>query len=859
MGYTNYNMQYVAPYSLETVDKVLSGLQQRHEDTIEKSNALKATIANLDLNEAESEYRDSLVQNIEDTIEANSIDGFEGYAYNDILKLSGNLASDKGLLGRLNAQKEYRAFTEAVDKSNEFGQDVKNWSKDINRYYYDEKNNGKWKPTIAPTKQIDLNSIFAIAKQYIIPQEGSYSQVRYYNRDGSITNTFDPQGTIDIFDTISGKWEKVSEQQVRDGLAAAINGSPEIRASIEQDYEVTKWKDSKIKNNDNYVLNEELYNNDGTLKTFDEYIEDRFSPFIRQQTYYHNFSQTTPNQYLFRGSKNNNSGLRGSTGNDLLSFANIVNTTLATQGNLRAYKNTDYSDAQHSVFELNGYIRQGLVNNHIFKNKAINYNKIDINNIQGSIDYLKEQSKTNPAITEQFINSFQNELENIYNNNYSAINLNNEVAQKHPEKLSKFRLRNNIANGDPINMNDNDISEEDRRAYGGFINDVFRENNVVNAFKTVNEYQNALAELEEQGFANNVTKGKFKDGTYYIGLNRENSNLLLPFINAINNNTKSNFGWNNDGEFKAKSYKIKNEYEETKINGLINNFIRYYNKLDEQSSIPEEELYQTTTNVPGATPIAAQMFDYSVNPNVDSQDRNNAAKLADNINTQIKELFKVSDFTALGLEKYDENEVYSKLTSKEQKELQAAIIGSSSNYDINITGNISNDEQEWQIQFNIVPKKDPDKNKPFTVVTTSKNLGKYIPAIAEFNNNEDIGITRKLNKSIRSRIPIDIGYEKGVDITNHYQLKSVGNNYFDVLSNGDSIGTIKIEEAKQFVKIYNDIRQIAPYIKQGLMTREDANKIINNLTNTIQALQNVCGVPVFSKDINDSVIDMIGL
>lgn len=865
MPYTNYNMQYVAPYSLDVVDKVLNGLQQKHENTIEKASALKATIANLDLNEAESEYREGLIQNIENTINANTVNGFKGYAYDDILKITGDLASDKGLLGRLNAQKEYKSFTEAVDKSTEFGQDIKDWSKDVNKYYYDENNNGKWTPIVNPTKQIDMNTIFAIAKQYIIPQEGKYSQIRYYNADGSISNTFDPNGTINVFDTISGQWERVSEQQVKDGLEAAMKGSPEIRASLQQDYEVAKWKDAKTKNDEDYSLNQALYNNDGTMKTLQEFTEDRFNPFIRTQTYYHNFTQTTPNVSLFSNTNKNNSSNSKSGNDGIIPYVDLSKTTITNPGNGVAYKNTDYSDAQHSVFEINGIIRQQLTNNPVFKNKSINYNKIDINDIQGSINYLREQMKTNPAITEDFINNFQEELENIYNNNYASIALNNEIAQKHPEKLSAFRLRNNITNGDPVSMNDADISEKDKKEYGAKIDKVFFHGNIVNAFKNENEYRNVLAELEEQGFNNNIIKGKFKDGTYYIGLDKENSNLLIPFINAVNNNvTKNNFGRIFDEKFTKKSYGgVKGDMNpdgKTSIEAQINRFIKYYDKLNEESIIPEEELYQSTTIVPGATPVAAQMLNLAANPTIENQDRTAALKVVDTINEQVTDLFKVADYTKLGLEKYnDENGVYSKLTTKEQKELQSAIMGSSPNYKVSITSLILDDEQQWQIQFNVAPTKDADKNKPFTVITTSKNLEKYIPAIAEYNNNSDVAVSRTINKSISSGIPIDIGYEKGKNITNHYQLKSAGNETFDVLSNGEMIGTINKDAASGFVKIYNEIKQYAPYIKQGLMTNDDATKLVNNWKTQLSLLQFNCGIPIFSKELEDSIIDMIGL
>ena len=863
MPYQNYNIQYVAPQSLEYLDKTLSGLQQKHENTIERASALKATIAALDLNEAEADYREGLIQGIDNALNSKDVEGFKGYAFDDVIKMSGDLASDKGLLGRLNAQKQYREFTEAVDKSTEFGQDVKDWSKANNQYYYDEANGGKWNPTVTPTKQIDLNTVAQMAMKYIIPQQGKYSSVRYYNEDGSISNTFNPNGTIGVFDTISGQWERVTEQQVRDAVSAVMKESPEVRASLEQDFEVAKWKDNNAKGKKGYIANPMLYNNDGTSKTITEYTEDIFAPFIRSQTYYRNYQQVTPNTSLF--SSKGAIGSKSGNGSKEVPLSELLGSNIAMPGNKFIYDNTDYIDAQAIVTNLNGGYRQMLSKMSSFEGIDYDPAKINIRNIDATRQYLNELAKNNSQIKQEEINDFINEMQDDYRKNYSSITAMQELEQLDPKKASKAKLYAGLSNGQNFKYDNDGIDEKEITKVGEKINRMFYKGHIINAFRNDIEYKKTVQELTNQGFGDKITTGQLNDGTYYIKLNKENSNLIIPFISVVKNNTtKEQFGWDNNGKYNKYQYMgsgfIENgEYTaskpETLLNNSINNFVNYYNKLNEDSQIAKQEFIEESTVIPGANPLASQAYYYSNSMDATNTERNGYIKLAENIADQLTMTLRATDFSELDLYEYNKDTGYmEKIDTKRMKEVENAVKNNYEKYKPSYNTMVTNDSGKVRLQITC-----QDKNgNPITVVAASNKLRELNPALAQLEDDPEVQANNKLNRAKRSNIGVDIGFEKGNNIDEHYQLKSNNGVTFDLLCNGEVIhSNITNKTGKGMIMTFDYINNLSNMLHSKGYTEEIATNAIATVT---ELLKNTYGeLSVFSKPYEQVAKDMLGI
>lgn len=853
MPYQNYNMKYVAPQSLEAVDKTLSGLQQKHENTIERASALKTTIASLDLNEAESEYRDSIIQGIDDVLNSRDIDGFKGYAFNDVLKLSGDLASDKGLLGRLNAQKEYKAFTEAVDKSTEFGQDVKDWSKANNQYYYDEASGGKWNPTVTPTKQIDLNTVAQMALKYIVPQSGTYNQVRYYDVNGNVTTTFDPKGTIDVFDTTSGTWERVTERQVRDGLAAVMQQSPEVRASLEQDYEVAKWKDNKAKESENYVANSMLYNGDGTTKSLSEYTEDIFAPFIRSQVRYTSNIKTTPNTGLLKsiGEYNKNKG----NGNNNIGDFNKFFETKGIPGVKHEYINKELQETQSRIDNNNAEFRTYISKMPEFANIKLDYGKIDYTKPDETEKYLREVQKNNPKLTNETVDFVMGNIRDEYTNSYADIKDLNDLRQKDPKAASKAILYAKMSNGADLSIDNEDIDEKDLKKYGKFIDNIFFNGNFIGCFENENEFNRAIQELNNRGYGNLIKKGQLSDGKYYIGLNKENRQLIIPVLEAIKNNTtKEIYGVDYNSKYSRDAFK-----QSTKIIGsYINHFYDFYNKLNEDSKIAEQTLVEETSVVDGATPQAAMARSMAGNFNLESSEINKYLKIADTDKEITMRNLSSADTSELGMLIYKDNG-WEEPNAKDLKTKGHEIKYNQSAYDISVSLVTTGDSGRIFTQLNFRKKDKTDAKEDFSVLLTSEQMRRYNPALAAAEDDPDFQMTSMLNRRKRVGKSTLIGFEKNNnDVTKYYTLKSAGGDTFNLMS-GDDVLTTNIDNkaAKELLTIFNIIRTTHSQIEKGSVSDEKINEFVDTAADSLQKLCDAYKINMFDKSYKDAVKDML--
>lgn len=853
MPYQNYNMKYVAPQSLEAVDKTLSGLQQKHENTIERASALKATIASLDLNEAESEYRDSIIQGIDDVLNSRDIDGFKGYAFNDVLKLSGDLASDKGLLGRLNAQKEYKAFTEAVDKSTEFGQDVKDWSKANNQYYYDEASGGKWNPTVTPTKQIDLNTVAQMALKYIVPQTGTYNQVRYYDVNGNVTTTFDPKGTIDVFDTTSGTWERVTERQVRDGLATVIQQSPEVRASLEQDYEVAKWKDNKAKGSENYTANPMLYNGDGTTKSLSEYTEDIFAPFIRSQVRYTSNIKTTPNTGLLKsiGEYNKNKGNGTDNTNDFNNFFE----TKGIPGVKHEYINKELQETQSRIDNNNAEFRTIISKMPEFTNIRLDYGKIDYTKPDETEKYLKEVQKNNPKLTNVAVDYLMTHIRDEYIDSYADIKDLNDLRQKDPKAASKAILYAKMSNGADLSIDNEDIDEKDLKKYGKFIDNIFFNGNFIGCFENENEFNRAIQELNNRGYGNLIKKGQLNDGKYYIGLNKENRQLIIPVLEAIKNNTtKEIYGVDYNSKYSRDAFK-----QSTKIIGsYVNHFYDFYNKLNEDSKIAEQTLVEETSVVDGATPQAAIARSMAGDFNLPSSEINKYLKIADTDKEITMRNLSSADTSELGMLVYKDNG-WEEPNVKELKTKSREIKYNQAAYDISVSLVTTGDSGRIFTQVNFRKKDKTDAKEDFSVLLTSEQMRRYNPALAAAEDDPDFQMTSMLNRRKRVGKSTLIGFEKNNnDVTKYYTLKPAGGDTFNLMS-GDDVLTTNIDNkaAKEFLTIFNIIRTTHSQIEKGSISDEKINEFVDTTADSLQKLCNAYKINIFDKSYKDAVKDML--
>lgn len=79
----------------------------------------------MQLNAQEDEFKQKLADRIDTVVQAEMIDGFKGYALNELIEEQGNIFSDPQVLGRLRAQQEYKAYQDNLNNRKDLSEDKK--------------------------------------------------------------------------------------------------------------------------------------------------------------------------------------------------------------------------------------------------------------------------------------------------------------------------------------------------------------------------------------------------------------------------------------------------------------------------------------------------------------------------------------------------------------------------------------------------------------------------------------------------------------------------------------------------------------------------------------------------------------
>ena len=303
-GFNYINTEYVPTVDLNTLGNTFNTLEQGHKEAIKTASNLQAEMAKLELNEAENEWRQQKISEIQQTIDDNTIFGNSAAALDDIIIKAGNLASDAGMIGRLQAQKDYTEFKDKIIKDETLPEDYKEYYLEKNPYYYrdiiDEKtgkviSGTKWNPNISPTAVVDLSSLITKGLQWAAKESGSYNQVRWLDKNGNITTNPNEAFDGEYYDDTTYSFKKLDRNKIEAGIRAAIESTPGAKESLQQDYDVALWKHKKAVNatNGEYNIVSDVTDDNGITLTPDQYLNKRISPALYAAEYYNTTRKTT--------------------------------------------------------------------------------------------------------------------------------------------------------------------------------------------------------------------------------------------------------------------------------------------------------------------------------------------------------------------------------------------------------------------------------------------------------------------------------------------------------------------------------------------------------------------------------------
>lgn len=545
----NYVLQerpIVPGLDLGIAQNTLATITAGNKEALQQQNALRTAIAEMDLNEAEDGFRQQLYDDITKTVEDNSIAGNAYYALDDIIKKSGDIASNPALLGRLKAQKEYKQFNETLDArvlKGDINQDTADWAKAMNPYKYQDKIDAtgkviggtEWKPRITPVKDIDFNDVFdAITRELKPETEGWSGTNAFLYNDGTTGNKFINGKTIGTLSESSYRYVTLTPERIQRAIQNAFQNNPQLAVQAKQSWEVLRWKakNNKIKPSDeNSAYNGAggIFNTDGSPKSYEQYLTDMVDGYAREHKHNDKTSSVTykdnaiARQYdiITQQGKYRKTG----KGQDILAeFGNPA-------------KNGYYQvTAADYVNNYNSYTSQFYQQTQsILKNQLANLG-INTNETITSTDQIKNLVGTKALTAEQQeqYNNLINYADDIfekYRTDFEAIqNINGKdgsVADGYNEILNALQSGTSINN---INT-ENAAAIEARNQYGRLVDKAFDANNMVGfRFKSKDALDKFIG---IHGGESKLTSAGYKISGNNIYIDKDNSHLLYSLTNNL--------------------------------------------------------------------------------------------------------------------------------------------------------------------------------------------------------------------------------------------------------------------------------------------------------------------------------------
>lgn len=266
---------------------------EQNEKVQQASTDLMAAINKLDINEDYRYIKDELFNKLDGVINS-TLQNYGGnlrYAINDIQSMSRDILSSPEITGLVETNQQYKKWKAEIEGRKDISDDIKQMIIEKNPYnfslQYKTDNDGNqilndsgnpivvgyndWKPTTQPVEQMDYNTMIRTGLSYINPNAGSNETIIYYKKDDAskMVMTNDPSEAK--FYSINGRgYQEITSADVELSLIQAYLANPKFAASLNQDYELAKWKAEK--GNDVYGYK----NLDGTIKTKEEFMLDKF-------------------------------------------------------------------------------------------------------------------------------------------------------------------------------------------------------------------------------------------------------------------------------------------------------------------------------------------------------------------------------------------------------------------------------------------------------------------------------------------------------------------------------------------------------------------------------------------------------
>ena len=820
--YTPTFRQQVNPIDLNVLAKTYNTLEQGHQQAIQTKSQIDAQLAQLDLNEAEDAWRQEQLNKVRNALTENMQYGNAYSSLDDIVGTYGDITSSPGMIGRLRAQQDYKAYMDNLDKRTDLSEDYKNYYRTVNKYNYQDvtdKNGNviggtKWTPTDREVSEVPMNQILNQALQWAAKEQGGGSQTRWLDASGKVTDDITKSVTGEIYSHSKGQWQRLSKAKLAEAVKAVIENTPGAKASLDQDYKIAKWK------YDQNGSNPDITDKNGILLTPEQYLAKRIDPFYNAATFYNQSSNTTYGEAWKAQLALSKQAGSGSSAQRKQAIDNLTykGTPVRIDNFMPAQAQAEITSNRQSI--------AGLLSKY---NPDININLSTANpdDIRTSI----MTNITNPS-DRAYALSYLNDI--IDNQEY----INNLKVGKSQDSIDGFDTYNSI-----ISLSDlpsNKYSD----TYSKYVNQIFGDSSSIRQYfnndDVYNSFINALGG-EKKAISLGIRFGSDGNGYRYAELPKDYHKSIYSFgkavkeaedtrnpLNAFLNSAKTRFFGYGDKFVRVDSN--GEEHHAGLPTGNKEPYIGLVNYVDSLKSkndavLDGGKITSSTIGISALTPELAEI-NFMMNANPEKASKLSAYKK----NKEEQAMMAIRsgiDLTQGEAYITSENGVFEPMTSEDRKAYTAYLRSAKEN---EITPTIVRDPKTGDVgvQINIAGYYDTEgklKREPITLLVGSGAIDSSI--IQSWNQDTAWKAEGKVENYYNANRPISLTNNVAFTGIDKFKLVPNGGGFNLINStNNQTIGLVSKENAVDIVDNLSQWEQTVTAVKAGMTVDENAVKAI---------------------------------
>lgn len=820
--YTPTFRQQVNPIDLNVLARTYNTLEQGHQQAIQTKSQIDAQLAQLDLNEAENAWRQEQLNKVRNALTENMQYGNAYSSLDDIVGTYGDITSSPGMIGRLRAQQDYKAYMDNLDKRTDLSEDYKNYYRTVNKYNYQDitdKNGNvvggtKWTPTDREVSEVPMNQILNQALQWAAKEQGGGSQTRWLDANGKVTDDITKSVTGEIYSHSKGQWQRLSKAKLAESVKAVIENTPGAKASLEQDYKIAKWK------YDQNGSNPDITDKNGILLTPEQYLAKRIDPFYNAATFYNQDSNTTYGEaWKAQLALSKQTGF-GSNTQTKQAIDNLTykGTPVRIDNFMPAQAQAEITSNRQSI--------AGLLSKY---NPDININLSTANpdDIRTSI----MTNITNPS-DRAYALSYLNDI--IDNQEY----INSLKVGKSQDSIDGFDTYNSI-----ISLSDLPSNKYSDR-YSKYVNQIFGDSSAIRQYfnndDVYNSFINAIGG-EKKAASLGVRFGSDGNGYRYAELPKDYHKSIYSFgkavkeaedtrnpLNAFLNSAKTKFFGYGD-----KFVRVDSNGEEHHTGLPTGNKEPYIGLIDYVDSLKSKndavlDGGQITSSIIGISALTPELAEINFMMNANPEEASKLSAYKKNKEEQAMMAIRSGiDLTQGEAYITSENGVFENMTSEDRKAYTAYLRSAKEN---EIIPTIVRDPKTGDVgvQINIAGYYDTEgklKREPVTLLVGSGAIDSAV--IQSWNQDTSWRAAGKVENYYNANRPISLTNNVAFTGIDKFKLVPNGGGFNLINStNNQNIGLISKENAVDIIDNLSQWEQTVTAVKAGMAVDENAVKAI---------------------------------